>query len=203
MSRPDDDEGVLSRWSRLKRTKPVAPEEQPEPGDVAATEALPETEEDEAALLERLNLPVPETLEPGDDFSRFMGAHVPAFLRQRALRVLWRSNPDLAALDGLVDYGEDFRASGIKTVVETVYQVGRGILTEKPAPDTEAEESKPGEDPPAPAAAAEAAPGEPAVEKSEIPDHSDQALTETPADIDRNADAAPPRPRRMVFADDD
>ena len=85
--------------------------------------------EDEAEILERLGLPVPESLSRGDDFSQFMAAGVPEFLRKRALRVLWKSNPVLANLDGLNDYDEDFRSPELtKKVLATGYQVGRGFL---------------------------------------------------------------------------
>ncbi len=61
-----EDDDFLSRWSRRKRT--VAAEAAPEPEPVP--DPLPETapeDEDEEALLERLGLPVPETLKEGDD----------------------------------------------------------------------------------------------------------------------------------------
>ena len=54
---------------------------------------------------------------------------VPAELRKRALQRLWRSNPTLANLDGLLEYGEDYTKIGTaKQVVRTAYQVGRGML---------------------------------------------------------------------------
>ncbi len=89
--------------------------------------APPEDEKTDEELLAELDLPDPDTLSPGDDFSAFMRTRVPERLRRRALRVLWRSNPVLANLDGMVDYGEDFTDSA--TVVEnlqTVYEVGKG-----------------------------------------------------------------------------
>ncbi len=60
---------------------------------------------------------------------------VPPELRKRALQRLWRSNPTLANLDGLVDYAEDYNRSGTATaVVRTAYQVGRGMLERVAAP---------------------------------------------------------------------
>jgi hypothetical protein len=54
---------------------------------------------------------------------------VPPELRKRALQKLWRSNPTLANLDGLVEYGGDYTKIGTaKQVVRTAYQVGRGML---------------------------------------------------------------------------
>lgn len=120
MTKPGD-EAFLSRWSRLKRTE-AAPAETPPPEPVPQPE--PETD---AQLLARLGLPDPETLVEGDDVSRFMRETVPAHLRRLALRRLWRLNPALGHVDGLLDYAEDFTDSA--TVVEnmqTVYEVGKG-----------------------------------------------------------------------------
>lgn len=83
----------------------------------------------EAELLAELGLPDPDTLKDGDDFTAFMAKAVPEGIRRRALRTLWRSNPVLANVDMLVDYGEDFTDSA--TVIEnlqTTYQVGKGML---------------------------------------------------------------------------
>ena len=124
-----DEESVFSRWSRRKRSgveeeKVALVETETAPVEVAE----PESEEEEAALLEQLGLPVPESLGEGDDFAPFMKAGVPEFLRKRALRVLWRSNPVLANLDGLNDYDDDFNSPELtQKVLATGYQVGRGF----------------------------------------------------------------------------
>lgn len=86
-------------------------------------------QKDDVEILAELNLPDPDRLAPGDDVAAFMARAVPDRLRRRALRRLWRLNPVLANIDGLVDYGEDF--SDASTAVEhlqTAYQVGRGLL---------------------------------------------------------------------------
>ncbi|MFN3209443.1 MAG: DUF3306 domain-containing protein [Roseovarius sp.] len=86
-------------------------------------------EKSDAEVLELLGLPDPDTLGRGDDFSAFMAQAVPDRIRRWALRRLWGTNPALANLDGLVDYGEDFTDKA--TVIEnmqTAYQVGRGML---------------------------------------------------------------------------
>lgn len=76
---------------------------------------------------EELGLPDPESLGPGSDFKQFMAPDVPKQLRSLALRRLWRSNPVLANLDGLVDYGEDFTDAALVVAnMQTAYQVGRG-----------------------------------------------------------------------------
>ena len=87
----------------------------------------------EAEVLAELDLPAPESLEAGDDFSAFMKSTVPAAIRNRALRKLWLSNPVLANVDNLVDYGEDFAAEGkIAGVIKTAYRVGKGLLADEP-----------------------------------------------------------------------
>ena len=86
-------------------------------------------EKSDAELLTELGLPEPESLMLGDDFKPYLSDVVPARLRTRALRVLWRLNPTLANLDGLVDYGEDFTdAATVMENLQTTYQVGKGML---------------------------------------------------------------------------
>ena len=128
-----EDDDLFRRWSRRRRA--VAEEEAraadpvPEPDPDAPEEVAPETPEEERLLLERLKLPLPESLKAGDDFSIFMRAGVPEFLRRRALRMLWRSNPTLANLDGLNDYDIDYRSPEMNAkVLATAYRVGQGFL---------------------------------------------------------------------------
>lgn len=84
----------------------------------------------DAEVLAELNLAEPETLETSEDVKAFLSHDLPQRLRARALRQLWRTNPVFANLDGLVDYGEDFTdAALVVDKMETVYQVGKGMLT--------------------------------------------------------------------------
>ena len=84
---------------------------------------------DDAEILTALQLKDPDEMGEGDDFSGFMKAAVPERLRRRALRKLWLSNPVLANVDNLVDYGEDFTdAANAFEKIQTAYQVGRGML---------------------------------------------------------------------------
>jgi hypothetical protein len=86
-------------------------------------------EKTDAELLEELDLPDPDTMEMGDDFSVFMSKTVPDRIRRRALRTLWRSNPVLANVDMLVDYGDDFTDAAMAVEnIQTAYQVGKGML---------------------------------------------------------------------------
>lgn len=118
-------------WSRRKakvEAEERAATEAREAAQLAARdEALKDRPDEE--ILEELGLPDPDTLEEGADFKAFLQKAVPERIRRRALRRLWLSNPALANLDGLLDYGEDFTDSA--TVIEnlqTAYQVGKGML---------------------------------------------------------------------------
>ncbi len=100
--------------------------------DAAETEALAAAQADktEAEILADLGLPDPDTMVMGDDFAAFMGRAVPEYLRRRALRKLWLSNPVLANLDGLVDHGEDYTdAATVIPGMQTAYQVGKGMMS--------------------------------------------------------------------------
>lgn len=93
-----------------------------------AEAARAEISDDE--LLAEAKLPAPEELDSPEAVREFLASALPQRLKTRALRRLWRLNPVLANLDGLVDYGGDFTDSA--TVVEnmqTAYQVGKGMLS--------------------------------------------------------------------------
>ena len=84
----------------------------------------------DADILRELNLKDPDQMQAGDDFTSFMLAEVPEHLRRRALRTLWRSNPVLACVDDLLEYGDDFKAEwSAAGVVRTAYRVGKGMLS--------------------------------------------------------------------------
>ncbi|MEO0653441.1 MAG: DUF3306 domain-containing protein [Pseudomonadota bacterium] len=92
----------------------------------AEVELAARTDED---ILEELGLPEPEALETPDAVRDFLKSAVPQRLKSRALRRLWRLNPVLANLDGLVDYGEDYTdAATVVEQLQTAYQVGKGML---------------------------------------------------------------------------
>ncbi|MCV2870863.1 DUF3306 domain-containing protein [Defluviimonas sp. WL0050] len=97
-----------------------------EEAEVREAEAAERTDEE---ILAELGLPDPDTMVQGDDFSAFLKSAVPERLRRRALRRLWRSNPVLANLDGLIDHGEDFTDKAVVVPgMMTTYQVGKGML---------------------------------------------------------------------------
>lgn len=136
----------LERWSRRKRAvveadrrapppeprrpeapaAPVAPEA-PAEGPPSLSEAEAESLSD-AEALSRLGLPDPRGLEFGADFRAFLRAGVPRRLQRLALRRLWAVTPAQAALDGLVDYADDYTDAAVAVAeLSTNYEVGRGL----------------------------------------------------------------------------
>lgn len=146
MSERGEGDGFLGRWSRRKaeaRTTEKASAVSPETLDeTASKDAIPaETEDEKPPEFDVESLPDIDSLGPKSDFSVFMQAGVPAELKTKALRKLWRVKSELANLDGLIDYGEDLTGS-FKVVdhLKTAYEVGRGFLRD------ETEEKPKGED---------------------------------------------------------
>lgn len=120
-------DSFASRWSRRKQS---VKDEALEAEQEAVVEELPEeSEKTEAEILAEFNLKDPDEMEAGDDFSAFMNSAIPQRLRNRALRKLWLSNPVLANLDELLDYGEDFtNKGGVVEDIVTAYKVGKGFV---------------------------------------------------------------------------
>ncbi|SMP03907.1 DUF3306 domain-containing protein [Shimia sagamensis] len=113
-----------------------------EKAELAQTHAELE-EKSDAEILAELDLPDPDGLEKGDDFSVFLEKAVPERIRRRALRKLWLSNPVLANIDELVDYGEDFTDSAMAVeAIQTTYQVGKGMLAHVKEMARQEEEAK-------------------------------------------------------------
>ena len=175
---------------------------------IQAERAVLEAKEDTEILAE-LDLPDPDTLKIGDDVRGFMAQAVPDRLRRRALRQLWRVNPVLANIDGLVDYGEDFTdAACVIENLQTTYQVGKGMLAhvQEMARQAEAEavaeaESDtlpiPGDSPAEPEEEAVAVIAPP----NEIPREPSQDIQHDMAHLPEDPEATPtvPAPRRMRF----
>jgi uncharacterized protein DUF3306 len=143
----DGGDNFLARWSRRKDSARIAETATPREKRGGAAPVLPEEAPedqlpalvtgDERALTEEEQelvdgLPDIETLDAESDFTPFMQSKVPEFLRRRALQALWRSNPLLANVDGLVDYGEDFTDSAMVIEgMQTAYRVGKGFMTDE------------------------------------------------------------------------
>ncbi|MGK7653980.1 DUF3306 domain-containing protein [Roseovarius sp. B08] len=165
-------------------------------------------EKSDAEVLELLGLPDPDTMNRGDDFSAFMAEAVPDRIRRWALRRLWGTNPALANLDGLVDYGEDFTDSTrVIENMQTAYQVGKGMLThvQKLAREAEALTAMAERDAEGEAEDEVGAP-EPEVETEETVEMAEvepaYSYTYEPAVAEADTWSPPPR-RRMHFTFDD
>jgi len=142
----DKPEGPIQRWSRLKRTRTIPREKT---GRGAAAPVVAEDADDQKAVAltdadegatspapqppqEPDELPDIDSLDKNSDFSAFLRQGVPEEIRRRALRVLWRSDPVLANLDGLNDYDEDFTVvHTVADAVRTAYKVGKGYLDDE------------------------------------------------------------------------
>lgn len=118
-------------WSRRRAavSKETAAEQQAQEAALVAARDAEVAEKSDDELLEELGLPEPEALGEGDDFKQFLTEAVPSRLKTRALRQLWKVNPVLANIDGLVDYGEDFTdAATVVENLQSAYQVGKGMM---------------------------------------------------------------------------
>jgi len=202
-------------WSR-RRAAVMAEEQAEQTARIEAERAAEEAalaERSDEELLAEAGLKEPEQLDTADEVRDFLASGLPQRLKTRALRRLWRLNPVLANVDGLVDYGEDFTDAA--TVVEnltTVYQVGKGMFdkavaeAERAAALAEAAEEQA-------RAADDTAPAEPDTEE-DTDVQAQAALAAAAADSGAAASAlhgpaetapdtlAAPRARRMRFAFD-
>ncbi len=186
---------VRDFWSRRKaavQAEAEAERTSSEAQKVAEQQAELE-EKSDAEILAAFDLPDPDDLKPGDDISGFMAQAVPDRLRRRALRRLWRLNPVLANVDGLVDYGEDYTdAACVIENIQTAYQVGKGMLAhvEALAAECDEEERPPeGED-----EVITDIRDEPAFVEDTRPEPVQVAESDTPDDTELT-----PAPRRMTF----
>jgi hypothetical protein len=145
----DEVGSFLARWSRRKAAaRRGAPEPEPHPPVAPAAEEAAGPRPDEGGPVEPrtdprpgsetrpaefdlAKLPDPDTLDATSDFSVFMQPGVPAELKRRALRRLWKVNPIISTPDGTDDYYivTDFSdASTVVADLKTVYRVGRGMV---------------------------------------------------------------------------
>ena len=191
-------EGFLDRWSRLKEAG-EPPEAEAPIVEAAKQEPVETDERSDEEILTDLGLPDPDDLTLGDDVTGFMSKAVPDRLRRRALRQLWRTNPVLANVDGLVEYGEDY-TDGAMVVenLQTLYQVGKGMFVEPEEPEDEEDSI---EEVSVDVVEAES---EEAVEPLEITD-SDESVGEIagepPSEVADIVESAPqPTLRRMTFS---
>lgn len=142
-----DDEGRISRWSRLKRRNTIAAAKPAPPPTVVVVndgegEVPPQAEVKTEIAPE--DLPDPDTLDKDSDFTAFLGDGVPEAIKRKALSVLWRSDPILANLDGLNDYDEDYSlGGGICEAVSSAYRAGKGYLEDESPSENEVDAEVP------------------------------------------------------------
>lgn len=138
MAKPTNPESgsLIDRFNR--RREKVAAEARSDQTDEEhlVSEELGETdvagEEDalsDSELLEKYELPDPETVEDEAGLDRFFEGNMPERLRRLALRRVWRLNPLFRFADEMVEYGEDYTdAATVVEGMQTAYQVGKGYL---------------------------------------------------------------------------
>lgn len=138
MAKPTNPESgsLIDRFNR--RREKVAAEARSDQTDEEhlVSEELGETdvagEEDalsDSELLEKYELPDPETVEDEAGLDRFFEGNMPERLRRLALRRVWRLNPLFRFVDEMVEYGEDYTdAATVVEGMQTAYQVGTGYL---------------------------------------------------------------------------
>ena len=123
------EENPLQRWSERKAQ--AREEKEVEAVEQAIPPEAPAESEENVPEVTAEQLPDIDSLDKDSDYSVFMGKGVPEHLKRLALRKLWLSDPVLANLDGLVDYGEDFTVSTLMgDAVKTIYKVGKGLIDE-------------------------------------------------------------------------
>ncbi len=196
-------------WSRRKaavQAENLAEVEAQQAELDAAKQAELEERSDEE-ILQELDLPDPDTLDDPDRVKEFLVSDVPQRLKTRALRRLWRLNPVLANVDGLVDYGEDFTDSAMVVEnMQTVYQVGKGMLArfEEMVADVAEDEAETVDE--AEDTASEDVAAETAEPESELNHHLDESPDAAPDMVAANATEMPEEPplspitsRRMRF----
>ena len=147
----EDDKGFFSRWSGRKRAIAAGEDVVQDDPHLAPPVDLvePENAEEETARLAELTANREaaeaidiEALDYDSDYSTFFKDGVPPLLKQKAMRLLWRSNPVLANIDGLCDYDENFGdPSLILEKFESAYQIGKGYFLEDEVASDEALEA--------------------------------------------------------------
>lgn len=134
INKEEDDDGIISRWSKRKRGIEIEAEQQQDQFSIKEQKEVDEAHQlqllENRQSAEEIDL---DTIDEESDLSVFMKAGVPEALKKQALAVLWRSNPVFANVDGLNDYDHDFGSSDlIMKTFKSAYQVGRGYLKQEP-----------------------------------------------------------------------
>lgn len=205
-------------WARRKAAVQEEARQEELAQEVAAKAELEavQAEKTDEELLEELGLPDPDSLGEGDDFKPFIADAIPARLKTRALRQLWKVNPVLANVDGLVDYGEDFTDAALCVEnLQSAYQVGKGMLAHveelaRQAAEEEAREAEADDEPEEPEIVTSVRAPDPKDKDAVLAIAAEQAEQEQAEPIemewdeDEQAPSAPiPGSRRMSFTFDD
>jgi hypothetical protein len=140
----DNNESVLSRWSRRKlEADPLAPavEESVQlDTEVGLSAADPAAAAEVKPVLTDADMPDIETLDEDSDFSGFMSAGVSDKLRNLALRKLFKA-PVFNIRDGLDEYDEDytyFEKLGDIVTCDMKHQIEMQELKRREAEEAEA-----------------------------------------------------------------
>jgi Protein of unknown function (DUF3306) len=124
MSRPEDDGGFLSRWARRKQE---ARREEVASSQKQSSDLILSPSKDEVATRSgsksstlrqaqgedpELDLPLPslDDVLPGGDLSAFLQSHVPATLKNAALRKMWEGDPTISGFIEMAENQWDFNA---------------------------------------------------------------------------------------------
>lgn len=125
----DPGEGRLAAWSRRKRAVTESELAEPVAEPVIDEEAQAERQAQLLANRQAAEAIDLESLTYESDFAAFLKDGVPTLLRRQALRILWRSDPTLAVLDGLNDYDLNYAdPKYILTNFQSAWQIGKGYL---------------------------------------------------------------------------
>ncbi|MDH6231630.1 hypothetical protein M2281_002228 [Mesorhizobium soli] len=88
-----ENEGIFTRWSRLKRKATEGSAGEPEPSEVENTPNPAGTTATEEAAVDLSQLPSLDSIDATTDLRGFLAAGVPTHLRNAALRRAWSADP--------------------------------------------------------------------------------------------------------------
>lgn len=139
MSADGEGANLARSWSSRRARVAEAEREALEAAEREATRS--EREAREAAERERNRLAAEaidiDAIDASSDIGAFLKEGVPAALKRRALRTMWRSDPVFSNLDRLNEYDENFRdPSRTLATLQSAWQAGRGYLFDD-EPDTD------------------------------------------------------------------
>ncbi len=123
----------LSRWSQRKLASRDAENRPDATPEMLDTEHIPDLAQEKEKqqnrdVAEAVDL---QNLDKDSDFSLFMKDGVPDALRRKAYRLLWKTDPILANIDGLNDYDDDFADTTlIMKSFQSAWDINKGYKQE-------------------------------------------------------------------------